>query len=434
MSTRDIWDVPSSGEQAGNTTIERSTDNDRPTKKRKTVQMASSGPSEITPGTRGRALPGPTSLYIDPQTLSPSRRMLYQSIQPSSDDQTQEHTDPSAAVMNRSSGSATIAYPTPTQARSFMARAADSIAEEPHPVEESHPTEGSPLIEEPPAELSAEAAEPQSSPDILVTQKAPRSRRAADQSFDEICGPDDEEFTEERYQPRPSKRRAPADSMEGPKATTALFDPGPDSLPPKKRRGRPRKSKEATGADDVVGKDINEEGTGVEVVGTSAPAEAGPVSPKAVEQAESGAQQVAPVKEKRKRGRPRKADKAPPADGDEETKLRESKDQGKEEAAGRSVAHKEEGSRPETPLAEDAKAEAEEDQAEAAAPPKADDVAQEASAVSPAPVPAPAQAKDGKGVTRVPPTTPASAGKPVYRVGLSKRSRIAPLLKSLKKT
>ncbi|KAH6676113.1 AT hook domain-containing protein [Plectosphaerella plurivora] len=435
MASRDIWDVPSSGEQAGNTTMEHSTDNDRPTKRRKTVQMASSGPSEITPGTRGPALLGPSSLCIDPQTLSPSRRMLYQSIQPSSDDQTQTqpHTDPITGPMDRSSGSATIAYPTPTQARNFVAPATDSIPEEPYLAEE-------PLAEEPQLiPLPDVAEELQSSPDIIVTHKTSRARRAAEQSFDEICEPDDGELPQEQYKPRPSRRRAPAESTESQRQAAALFDPGPDSLPPQKRRGRPRKSKESAGeSEDKVGGEgksgkATASGLGVEDAGPLAPAEAGPVSIDVAEQAEFDVQPMAPAKEKRKRGRPRKADKVPPADaGTEDTKLSDSKDQVREESAGRGATH--EGSRPETPLEEEAKADVEvedTDQAEEKAPPKAGHVVKEASPATPAPGPAPAQAK---GPARGVPTTPASGGKPVYRVGLSKRSRIAPLLKSLRKT
>ncbi|KAM0323014.1 hypothetical protein ACHAQA_009113 [Verticillium albo-atrum] len=421
------------------------------------------------------------SLCIEPATLSTSQRALYQSLHPSPEEETGQDFDAAAHFRQamsgmRSSGATTIAYATPSQWQ-----------------KSSHPVAPEPKEVSSPATSRKKRArvsytEPASSPDMLAAEEKPAKRektakvkldaastgrgRGANRQVmdsDEDENEDDEDgFTVEAYQPRPSWRRAigarlrgvegnaeeeqmaaiaaathVADTQEPPRT---LADAEPDSLPPRRKRGRPKKSEAllAPHKSEPVEKSLLGDAAGKR--DTSEP-QSGVME--TVDTVRAAPEVVKP--EKKKRGRPRKSDKAaapkaapvevpvdapaaciddvtsgtkidgpaaigPPPDGlpeeDATTNMTDPHAEVDLGALGETTGNPIKAA---DKAANDNVVEGQQDKEK-----KDEAKAKEAAA------------KPAKRETSLP-VTP-QAGKPLYRVGLSKRSRIAPLLKSLRKT
>ncbi|KAM0284531.1 hypothetical protein ACHAQH_001897 [Verticillium albo-atrum] len=427
--------------------------------------------------------PGQASISIEPMTLSTSQRALYQSIHPSPEEAAGQDFDAAAHFRQamsgiRSSGATTIAYATPSQ----WHKSSHPVA--PEPKEVSSPATGRKK------RARASYAEPASSPDLLAAEQRPEKRGKATkkkvdgvgtgrsvshQVMDSDEDEDDENFTTEAYQPRPSWRRAISARLLGVEGNAeeeqmaalaaathvaetqepskTLLTAEPEHLPPRRKRGRPRKSEvppapqvsdpvedtlqhgDAEGKPDVTVQSFDAIDTGQQV----------PTPPEIVKPG------------KRKRGRPRKSDKMPtskavPGEGPVETPVVCISDVAGGTEIDEAATVGPPGGLPEedaTRAATKAYPHAQVDmetlgEASGSSIKTADEavkidivIGQQDNRDEMEATPGKSKAKDqaAKPTKREPclPVTP-QAGRPLYRVGLSKRSRIAPLLKSLRKT
>ncbi|OHW90630.1 AT hook domain-containing protein [Colletotrichum incanum] len=427
----------------------------------------------------------PVSLCIEPQTLSASQRLEYEyhSVNPSPEDQGPLPTQPFSTLpaTARSSGATTIAYSTPSQTRVVGLPLVPFADHAPLGTVQEQTQEAynvTPCLEA--------TVEIQSSPDIISAAPVRRKRDRADRRLPQAAeahqdneggNPDDIGFLHGIYKSRLSRRRGsdaclrdqtenlektdvPVADM-GPAAQLPAEDPAPASPPKPKKRGRPRKPEAAALAPTVT-------------VETSASLQAGELSD--VTKGPTGVDIAAATQQtNKKRGRPRKANKAGIASAQQDPE-----EQGAAEAAtphdgNRADAAIDEKHTKEVQPGERAKAstgrrgDKKQDSIEPAVEtsPTADGPQERGKALVLQPVTPNAASKpgsDGLGpqiaaaerkvaadsisVTKDEDkaevvgkankskslTTPASlAGKPIYRVGLSKKSRIAPLLKSLRK-
>ncbi|KAF6809619.1 threonine synthase [Colletotrichum sojae] len=406
------------------------------------------------------------SLYIEPRSLSDSQKLQYEyhSVDPSPEDQrpaTSRHIT-SQQMAARSSGATTIAYSTPSQRR-ILGVHPESFSDETDigSASQRHPS----VHDEPEQEA---AAEPQSSPDIISeapvrkgkrkdkqeSPKASESRATDDWDSDEIG------FARESYKPRLSRRRGSnASRLGGVDETSAAEVPMADMAPttevpaPRtspagpaktKKRGRPKKSEAAVASPGPV--------DALEAPQSVAATDAAE-SPMATGSATVSTQQI----NKKKRGRPRKADKAKVQEPKEQDaaaevtareatrtiSLVDSEDSEDDDvpAKAKKPSRAKRDKRPtedvpdKRPLGEDV---SETDEVRALQPMTPNAVSKPGSDGSDPQVAArdvtPGLKSTGKKEVAGA-STPASsqAGKPLYRVGLSKKSRIAPLLKSLRK-
>ncbi|KAJ0164672.1 hypothetical protein CTA2_480 [Colletotrichum tanaceti] len=436
----------------------------------------------------------PISLCIEPpQTLSASQRQEYEyrSVDPSQEDQAPVPTQPFSALQatTRSSGATTIAYSTPSQTR---------VVGPPPATFADHTTLDT--VPERTQETSKVALDPEatveipSSPDIISAAPARRKRGRDD---DKACktvetyqanssrDSDGIEFHRETYRPR-TGRKGVGDSCwqdqteHAEETNVPVLDMGADAQspteepalvsPPKaKKRGRPRKSEAAAVASTVA----------VEGPDPLQVTESDDVDDVAKEPAggvESRAAEAATPQTKKKRGRPRKADKSAMASGeqvaDEEspaevvsshtskhvdaetdgtptkgTQARESVKRGRGKKGEAKPGSTTVGVAGTSATTDGSKVRGE----DLVLQPVTPDVEGKSGSGGPDPPSAATEQKAaanctlvGKGESKTEvlgkadgkksSMTPASsAGKPLYRVGLSKKSRIAPLLKSLRK-
>ncbi|KAK1980620.1 AT hook domain-containing protein [Colletotrichum cereale] len=425
----------------------------------------------------------PVSLCIEPQTLSASQRLEYQyhSVNPSPEDHEPVPTQPFSTIpaTARSSGATTIAYSTPSQTRvaglplvPFVDHATlDTVQEQTQ--EASFPV--------PDPEATVEF---QSSSDIISAAPARRKRdrpgcklpkTAEAQQGNEAWETDGIALLEETYRPCLSRRRGgescwqdQAGNLEetdvpvadmGPAAQLPAEEPAPASPPKTKRRGRPKKSDAVAVVSAVTviasvsprasePSDITKNLTGTDVAAATPPT-------------------------KKKRGRPRKTDKAtavstqqefegqPEAEAAHDGNQADTATDGKHtkgvqpgETAKYSKGRRGDNKKDPVDSAVETSSTADSPQvrgetvvlqpvaSNAALKPASDGLgpqiaAKERKAMADKSMSVNEQDKTetvGKADRKKTPTTPASsAGKPIYRVGLSKKSRIAPLLKSLRK-
>ncbi|ROT43445.1 hypothetical protein SODALDRAFT_327647 [Sodiomyces alkalinus F11] len=406
------------------------------------------------------------SLYVEPHTLTASQRILYQSLHPSPDDQgpIPPFDTPNYHIGTRSSGMTTVAYTTPSQFKS------PTCAKMPER-RELATSPRSPIRER------RRSSQNRSSPDAITLAE---ERTTESTTVDTEChGPDGMDLPREHYSPRLTRRRgrraphheayldhsepecAPTaarmgDSREAPRA---LFDPGPDSIPPGKRQSRSRKAEEApkvptdVGGDHDPGKTHSEDGGNAIDAGV-------PLAPQTEK------------KGRKKRGRPRKVAKVAKASSlrniDDAQKgvvpVDEWGDQPVQDAVGLQKA--EEAQMEDISPTRKTSEESVDGQETVAAHDPADALpthapkdfqvatnSQPAVGAAPSDMDMPEDAESGQLVKHAGAGDVAAekadnpsrdlsrtsspvwqSGKPLYRVGLSKRSRIAPLLKSLRKT
>ncbi|GKT47104.1 uncharacterized protein ColSpa_07285 [Colletotrichum spaethianum] len=424
----------------------------------------------------------PVSLCIEPQTLSASQRLEYEyhSVNPSPEDHGPVPTQPFSTLpaTARSSGATTIAYSTPSQTRvvglplvPFADHAIlDTVQEQTQELPNST------------SDLEA-TVEIQSSPDIISAAPSRQNRDRPDSRLPKTADSYQDNGSwdlggigsrHETYRSRLSRRRGSDASWQdqtenlekmevpvadmGPAAQLPVEDLAPASSPkPKPKRGRPRKSEAAAVAVTVT-------------------AEAS-ASPQASELSDVtkdllGADIVAAThSNKKKRGRPRKANKAATASGQHEPEApaaipHDSKhadaamdEEHPKEVQPGETAKPSRGRRGDkrpgsigtavetSPTADGCQGR---DEAlvlqpvipNAAPKPGSDGLGlqttatEQKGAVDSTPVNKDENKPEvvGKADERKRLAAPASsAGKPIYRVGLSKKSRIAPLLKSLRK-
>ncbi|KAK2025605.1 AT hook domain-containing protein [Colletotrichum zoysiae] len=429
----------------------------------------------------------PISLCIEPQTLSASQRLEYQyhSVNPSPEDQEPIPTQPFSALpaAARSSGATTIAYSTPSQTRVvglppvLLADYAtlDTVQEQTQ--EASFPVQD--------VEATVEL---QSSPDIISAAPARRRKNRSDSSSPNIVeahqgcgnlGTDGIVFLDETNRPRLSRRRGsdacwqdqtenieetdvPVADM-GPAAQLPSESPAPANVAKSKKRGRPKKSDAAAVAPTVP------------TVASVSP-QASELSDIAKELIGEDPAAVTP-QTKKKRGRPRKTNKATAvstqqeadAEPTVEAEAGKSSDSNRGETAvgethtrelqpggtakssrGRRDDKKQDPIDPvvETPSTGDGPQAR--DETVVLQPVASNAALKRGSEVLGPEIAAtePKAAADkissvneqdkaeavGKADRKKTLATPApSTGKPIYRVGLSRKSRIAPLLKSLRK-
>ncbi|KAK1595112.1 AT hook domain-containing protein [Colletotrichum navitas] len=435
----------------------------------------------------------PISLCIEPQTLSASQRLEYQyrSVNPSPEDQGPVPTQPfpNLPATARSSGATTIAYSTPSQTR--------VVGLPPVPLAD-HTTLDTVPEQTQQASFSVQHLEAtvdlQSSPDIISAAPARRKSDKPDCSFPKTAEAhqghekwetDGIAFPDETYRPRLSRRRGSdacwqdqAENLEetdvpvadmGPAAQLPAEEPAPASAAKTKKRGRPKKSDAAAVVPTVTA--------------------VASVSPQASELcdvakdligADVAADVVADVaavtpQPKKKRGRPRKTNKATAVSTQQEAEAQPTseavnpRDSSQAEAAlgekhtkemqpggmaksirGRRGDDKQDPvdsaietlSTGDGPQAEDETLVLQSMASNAALKrgsegPGPEITALELKAMADKNVPVNEQGKaeaGGKADKKKTLTMPASStGKPIYRVGLSRKSRIAPLLKSLRK-
>ncbi|KAK2058371.1 hypothetical protein LY76DRAFT_593333 [Colletotrichum caudatum] len=431
----------------------------------------------------------PISLCIEPQTLSASQRLEYQyhSVNPSPEGQEPVPTQPFSTLpaAARSSGATTIAYSTPSQTRVVGLPAAlpadyatlDTVQEQTQ--EASFP------VQDPEATV-----ELQSSPDIISAAPARRRKNRPDSSSPKIaeahqsCGnweTDGIALLDEACRPRLSRRRGsdacwqdqtenveetdvPVADM-GPAARLPSESPAPASAAKSKKRGRPKKSDAAA-------------------VARTVPTVAS-VSPQASEPSDIAkdliGQDPAAVtpQTKKKRGRPRKTNKATAVSTQQEADAEPTAE------AEAEAGNPNDGNRAETAMGEKhtrelqpggsakssrgRRGDKKQDLVDSAVetPSTGDDPQVRDETVVLQPVASNAALKRGSEVlgpemaatelkatadkissaneqdkaeavgkadrTKTLATPAPSTGKPIYRVGLSRKSRIAPLLKSLRK-
>ncbi|KAF9877592.1 hypothetical protein CkaCkLH20_04727 [Colletotrichum karsti] len=412
----------------------------------------------------------PVSLYIEPRTLSASQQLQYEyhSVDPSPDDArpaTSRHFTTQQAAA-RSSGATTIAYSTPSQTRvlgfqeSFAGDTEAGTVYQP-PEEVHEPTVNSDATIEIP-----------SSPDIISAAPARTKRSKQNEESGHTShshnadewNSDDVGFPREMYKPRPSRRRGSnasrqSDTEKAASADTAAPVPEPiTSLPAeevapasvsKKKRGRPRKS-DTTPTSEPVEPSAPATAVGSEAAGSTVVAE--PVM--------AATEQI-----KKKRGRPKKADKAVtsvqqepveqhavaeateandiPAVVDSKTASDHQSEENEEPPKAKKIDKKK---RPVQEVSEKAPAgEVPTGETRALQPktpntaskPDSDDLDPQKDVVA---LITPKKLEDKKDVAgkagdgKLGVATPSSqAGKPLYRVGLSKKSKIAPLLKIVRK-
>ncbi|KAK6225868.1 hypothetical protein QIS74_01915 [Colletotrichum tabaci] len=433
----------------------------------------------------------PISLCIEPpQTLSASQRQEYKyhSVDPSQEDQAPVPTQPFSALpaTARSSGATTIAYSTPSQTR-VVGRPLATFAD--------HTTLDT--VPERTQETSKVALDPEatveilSSPDIISAAPARRKRgRDDDKVYKTVethqanasWDSNGTGFHCKMYRPRTSRKGAgdgcwqdqtehrEETNVTAPDMGAAAQSPTGESAlasPPKsKKRGHPRKSEVAAVASTVA-------------IEAPVPPQAAESDDVAKESAgvETGAAGAAIPQTKKKRGRPRKADKSAIASGrqgaDEQSpaevesshtskhmdaemdetptkgiQAREpvKRDRGKkgDQKPGSTTA----GVAGTSPTTDGSQVRGEDrvlqpvtpnvDSKSGSGGPDPQSAATEQKAAANCALVGKGESKteevlgkaDGKKSSMAPAS---SAGKPIYRVGLSKKSRIAPLLKSLRK-
>ncbi|KAG7127602.1 hypothetical protein HYQ45_012485 [Verticillium longisporum] len=454
-----------------------------------TAPLASDSLSSEQPA----SMPGMAAICIEPTTLSTSQRALYQSLHPSPEEEVVQEFDGAAHFKQamsgmRSSGATTIAYATPSQWQKSSHPVVVEPKEASSPVTsrkkrarvlvDAEPVSSPDLLamEERPGKRGKTAKR--------KTDKATARRSATrqvkdsdDDDEDEGAGQDDEddEFTAEAYQPRPSWRRAIGARLRGvegnaeeeeqmaaiaaathvaetQKSPKALLSAESDSPPPRKKRGRPKKAEMPT--TPQVNEPLSEDQPQI-VEDAQGPSD---TTDQAVDALETDQHAQAPPAEatkpgKRKRGRPRKSDqaatpKAAPVEIPVESPVVCADDVTSGTMMDGAATDGPAGGLPEedvpavTPRARvDKRA-----LGDASGNPikSGDDVVKmdkvetqehqrdERDATPAKPKAAESTATSTKRESQLP-VTP-QAGKPLYRVGLSKRSRIAPLLKSLRKT
>ncbi|KAJ0302209.1 hypothetical protein COL5a_010046 [Colletotrichum fioriniae] len=425
----------------------------------------------------------PVSMYIESQTLSASQKLEYEyhSVGPSPEDPAPTPTQPFSTLQAaaRSSGATTIAYSTPSQTR--------VIGLPPAPTE-GHVTLDT--VHEQTQEGFGRSADPeatieiQSSPDIISAASVRRKRRSlrdeppqATESHreDEGWDSDDIGFHRESYKPRLSRRRGSDASRQdeaeiqgnagipvadmGPAAQLLVEDPipleepVPTSTAKPKKRGRPRKSDFA----------VAESPAPAETSTTPRTTDASETVKNAAAETEA-ATAATPTTTKKKRGRPKKADKNAPESMQQaiEKPHAPEVEYAGDAPSGKAAKHtKGRGEHVDTQQREGCTADAGSDPREKGGSDRvlqpvtpnaalskygSDGLGPQKSVAAEEKVVAtketPAQADGGKsrtadskaeGKQRLSTPASSSATKPIYRVGLSKRSRIAPLLKSLKK-
>ncbi|GKT87200.1 AT hook domain-containing protein [Colletotrichum tofieldiae] len=401
----------------------------------------------------------PVSLCIEPQTLSASQRLEYEyhSVNPSPEDQGFLPTQPFSTLpaTARSSGATTIAYSTPSQTRVvglpmvlFADHATlDTVQEQTEEVSNVTP------------DLDA-VVEIQSSPDIISAAPARLKRDKADRRStqrvearqdNEGGNPDGIGLHHEIYSSRPSRRRDgdaclrdQTENLEKPDIPPAKVEEEGATEETRGNRSRPTVTAE-TSASLQAGEpsDVTKDPTGVDTA-------------------------AATQQTKKKRGRPRKANKAGTASAQqdaEEQRAAEAATPHDINQADTAMDEKHtkevqpgETAKPSTGRRGDKKQDSIEpvlETSSSASDPKRGTVTPNAAskpgsdgldpqiAATERKVAADSMSvnKDeekagvvGKTEKKKSLTTPAFlAGKPIYRVGLSKKSRIAPLLKSLRK-
>ncbi|KAK1730529.1 uncharacterized protein BDZ83DRAFT_646875 [Colletotrichum acutatum] len=423
----------------------------------------------------------PVSMYIESQTLSASQKLEYEyhSVGPSPEDPAPTPTQPFSTLQAaaRSSGATTIAYSTPSQTRVIGLPSAPAEDHVTLDTVHEQTQEGFGVSVDPEATI-----EIQSSPDIISAASVRRKRRnlrdeppqaTESRREDEGWDSDDIGFHRESYKPRLSRRRGSDASRQdeaempgkteipvadmGPAAQltleepVSLQEPVPTSTAKPKKRGRPRKS-------DIA------------VVESPAPTETSTTprttdASEAVKDAAAGteaATAATPTTTKKKRGRPKKVDNnasesvqqatgkphapeveyagdAPSGKAAKHSKGRgehvDTQQQGCTADAGSGPREKGGSDRvlqPVTPNAALSKS-----SSDGLGPQKSAAAEGKVAATKEAPAQAdgdkPGTAGKAEGKQRFLTPASSSATKPIYRVGLSKRSRIAPLLKSLKK-
>ncbi|EFQ35193.1 AT hook domain-containing protein [Colletotrichum graminicola] len=429
----------------------------------------------------------PVSLCIEPQTLSASQRLEYQyhSVNPSPEDQGPVPTQPFSTLpaTARSSGATTIAYSTPSQTRVVglpLVPLADHTTLDTVPEQTqqaSFPTQHLEAI-----------VELQSSPDIISAAPARRKRDRSDCSLPKTAEAhegrekwetDGIAFLDETYRPRLSQRRGSdacwqdqAENLEetdmpvadmGPAAQLPTEEPAPASTAKTKKRGRPKKSHAAAVVPTVTA-----------VV---------PVSPQASEScdvakdligADVAVDVAAGTPQTKKRGRPRKTNKATAVSTQQEAEAQPIVEAANPSDSSQAETAMDEKHTKEMQPCERAKSirgrrgDKKQDPVDSVVEtstgdgPQARDgslvlqpvasnaalklcseglgpeiAAPELKAMADKTVSVNEQVKAeavGKADKKKTPTMPASStGKPIYRVGLSRKSRIAPLLKSLRK-
>lgn len=244
--------------------------------------------------------------YTEPQPFTTSQRMLYESLHPSPGEQDPSHPrgTPNWPLGTRSSGMTTVAYPTPSQFKS------PTFAKSPGPRELSTSAQS-------PIRQRRQSPQDQSSPDAitLTDNSLTKSGISPGAINTKHRGAEDTGSPPENHSPRLTRRlrhRQPhhevdenraelecdSTAAEAKEVTRALFDPGPDSIPPTKRRSRSRKAETHKNPTDLNGGDQDLEklhsaggGDAVEKGGRPFTEEGG-------------------KKSRKQRGRPRKADKA----------------------------------------------------------------------------------------------------------------------------
>ncbi|OHE90418.1 AT hook domain-containing protein [Colletotrichum orchidophilum] len=424
----------------------------------------------------------PVSICIEPQTLSASQRLEYEyhSVGPSPEDPAPSPTQPFSTLQAaaRSSGATTIAYSTPSQTRVIGLPLASVGGHVTLDTVHEQTQEGFGLPVNPEATV-----EIQSSPDIISAASVRRKRKnlrdeppktTESHREDDGWDPDAIGFHRESYKPHLSRRRGSDVSREdeagdlesneipvadmGPAAQLPFEEPiSPIATKPKKR-GRPRKSETAVLASPVPA----ETTTAPQIINAS-----GAVK----DAAESETATAATPQTKKKRGRPKKADKnaiesvqqanekphVPEAQHSYGADKVDTKTEGKhavDTPSGKAAKYTkgehvdtQQGS---TADAGDGPREKGNDRVlqpvtpNAALKPGPDGLGPQSAAAERkvaakkeirGPADGDKSGTAGKADEKQRLKTPASssATKPIYRVGLSKRSRIAPLLKSLKK-
>ncbi|KAF4877047.1 hypothetical protein CGCSCA1_v003746 [Colletotrichum siamense] len=421
------------------------------------------------------------SLYIEPRALTASQQLQYEyhSVDPSPDDQrpppSRHFTTLQAAA--RSSGATTIAYSTPSQTR-VRGMLQESF------VDDTNSRTAFEAVQEIREVIDPEATiEIQSSPDIISaapvrkkrSQHRDESPQAAALHVADDWNSDDIGFPREMYKPRPSRRRGSdasrqSDNGNATFTTVPEADMGPAAqlieraAPPAsplkpKKRGRPRKSDAAAAPEPA---ETQAPSPGVAPAVLSEVAE----SPAAAEPTSAATQQT-----KKKRGRPRKSDKVVAAHVQQEPVDQPAAVEPADEAKNISVPvdlepagdnQLEKTSRSTKPKKSDKKRSTEEVTGKGPASETTSE-AGEARALQPTTANSglkpgsdgsgpQSTATEGEAAVVTPqknevkkevagkvdgkqgfPTPASQAGKPLYRVGLSKKSKIAPLLKIVRK-
>ncbi|KAF5508542.1 hypothetical protein CGCF413_v003237 [Colletotrichum fructicola] len=404
------------------------------------------------------------SLYIEPRALTASQQLQYEyhSVDPSPDDQrpppSRHFTTLQAAA--RSSGATTIAYSTPSQTR-VRGMLQESF------VDDTKSRTAFEAVQEIREVIDPEATiEIQSSPDIISAAPVRKKRSHHRDEFPQAAAlhiaddwnSDDTGFPREMYKPRPSRRRGSDASRQS--AAQLIEEVAPPASPPKpKKRGRPRKSDAAAAPEPA---ETQAPSPGVAPAVLSEVAE----SPAAAEPTSAATQQT-----KKKRGRPRKLDKVVAAHVQQEPVDQPAAVEPADEAKNIAVPvdlepagdnQLEKTSRSTKPKKSDKKRSTEEVTGKGPASETTSE-AGEARALQPTTANSglkpgsdgsgpQSAATEGEAAIVTPqknevkkevagkadgkqgvPTPASQAGKPLYRVGLSKKSKIAPLLKIVRK-